>query len=195
MECTNRLTQDLTSFKHWCNINKLTLNVKKTKYTVFGLRSQAKQIRHHVLYIDDIKIDGVPTYKYLGITLDANLTYNRHLENIIKTISYKSLLLAKMRKYITREVAITIYKTMILPVLEYGDILYDGTNMKLIGELQILQNRCLRTCVLRNQHIPTIRLHEICNIANLKMHRTMHLQLYMYKQKHNLNIQFDVFLS
>ena len=91
-ECTNRLTQDLTTFKHWCNMNKLTLNVKKTKYTIFGLRSKTRNLRDHTLYMDDIQIDRVPSHKYLGITLDANLTYNRHLENIIKTISYKALL-------------------------------------------------------------------------------------------------------
>ena len=77
---------------------------------------------------------------------------------------------------------------MIVPVLEYGDTLYDGANLKLTGKLQILQNRCLRTCLMPNQHIPTIRLHEVCNIAKLNMRRKMHLQLYMYKQKTNLGI-------
>ena len=96
LECTERLTKDLTTFKKWCNRNKLTLNVKKTKYTIFGLQSQTKHLREHALYIDDIKIDRVHTYKYLGITLEANLTYSKHLENLIKTISYKALLLAKI---------------------------------------------------------------------------------------------------
>ena len=64
-------------------------------------------------YIEDIKIDKVHSYKYLGITLDMNLTYIKHLENVIKTISYKALLLAKMQRYITQEVALRIYKSMI----------------------------------------------------------------------------------
>ena len=89
---------DLDTFKHWCNRNKLTFNVKKTKYTIFGLKSQTRQVREHVLYIGNVKIDKVPNYKYLGITLDANLTYSKHLENVIKSISYKALLLAKMQK-------------------------------------------------------------------------------------------------
>ena len=186
--CTQRITEDLSLFKLWCNRNKLTLNVKKTKYTIFGLKSKTKRIFDHSLFIDNIKIDRVHSYKYLGITLDMNLSFNRHLENLIKTISYKALLLAKIRKYITQEVALQIYKTMILPIMEYGDILYDGSNQKLTGKLQVLQNRCLRTCLLPNQHLPTIRLHEIGSIANLKMRREMHLQLYMFKQKSNVNI-------
>ena len=186
--CTVRLTNDLSTFKQWCNLNKLTLNIKKMKYTIFGLRSHTKHFREHVLYIDNIKIDRVHTYKYLGITLDANLTYSKHLETDIKSISDKALLLAKMRKYILQEVALRIYKTMILPVMEYGDILYDGASKKLTGKIQVLQNRCLRTCLLPDQHIPTIRLYEICSIANLNMRRRIHLQLNMYKQKNNLSI-------
>ena len=105
-DCTTRLNTDLSTFKHWCNMNRLTLNVKKVKYTIFGLRSKTRHIGNHELYIDDIQIDRVPTYKYLGVTLHTNLTYYRHLENIIKAISYKSLLLAKMRKYIIQVVSL-----------------------------------------------------------------------------------------
>ena len=54
---------------------------------------------------------------------------------------------------------------MILPILEYGDILYDGTSIKL-----------------------TCKLHDVCKIANLKARRKMHLQLYMFKQKNNPEI-------
>ena len=68
-----------------------------------------QDICDHSLYIDNIKIDKVSTYKYLDITLDSNLTYNKHLENTIKTILYKALLLARMRKYITLEDAFRIY--------------------------------------------------------------------------------------
>ena len=56
-ECTQRLTEDLSTFKHWCNRNKLTLKVRKTKYTIFGLKLQTRHIqdqRHNmamILYI------------------------------------------------------------------------------------------------------------------------------------------------
>ena len=151
-------------------------------------KSQTRKIPNHTLSINGRNIDKVSTYKYLGITLDMNLNYNKHLENVIKSISYKSLLLAKIRKYITQDVVIRIYKTMILPVLEYGDVLYDGANKKLIDKLKTIQYRCLHTCLLPQEHIPIIRLHEICGIGNLGMRRTMHLQLYMFKQKHNVDL-------
>ena len=48
-DCTNRLETDLSTLKHWCNMNKLSLNVKKTKYTIFGLRLKTRLIGNHEL--------------------------------------------------------------------------------------------------------------------------------------------------
>ena len=185
---TEKICTDLSSFKNWCDMNKLTINVKKTKYVIYGLKSQIKDIRAHRLYIDEQVLDRVNSYKYLGVTLDACLTYNRHIENCLNIASHKLFLLSKVRKYITFEASLRIYKTMILPIIEYGDILYDGSNHKLLSRIQTLQNRCLRICNFEPYHVPVIYLHEIAQIAKLNYRRNMHLLLFMFKQKTNMNI-------
>ena len=101
-----------------------------------------------------------------------NLNYNKHLQQL----------------YYCRCSSSNVYKTMILPLIEYGDILYDNSNTKLTKKLQTLQNRCLRICSLEAYHVPVIYLHEISNIARLDLRRKMHLILYMYKQKRNISI-------
>ena len=72
------------------------------------------------------------SYKYLGMLLDATINYNCHLNSCLNLASYKIFLLLKIRKYITFEVANRICKTMILRIIEYGDILYDGSNQELL---------------------------------------------------------------
>ena len=117
-----------------------------------------------------------------------NLNYNKHLENCLKLISHKVYLLSKIRRYIDTHTAITIYKTMILPIMEYGDIIYEGANQKILYDLQTTQNRSLRICVQSNHYTSTLLLHQLCNINKLKERRIMHLNLYMFKQKGNVNI-------
>ena len=56
---TERVCTDLKSFKKWCDKNKLTLNIKYTKYVTFGLRSQTRKITNHPLSIDNIRIERV----------------------------------------------------------------------------------------------------------------------------------------
>ena len=187
-QSTIDLQTDLSNFKKWTDKNQLTMNVKKTKYVVFGLKSKTRKVGNHSMFINDHRLERVTSYKYLGLTLDMNLNYNKHLENCLKLISHKAFLLNKIRLYIDTNTAITIYKTMILPILEYGDVIYDGANQKLLNDLQTSQNRILRICLQRNYYTSTILLHRICNINKLKDRRVMHLNLYMFKQKGNVDI-------
>ena len=158
------------------------------KYVIFGLKSQIKNLVGIDINIDRRPIDRVTSYKYLGVTLDATLNYNNHLNNCLSLASHNIFLLSKIRKYITFEAATRIYKTMILPIVEYVDILYDGSNLYLLNKLQTLQNRGLRIVYNMQFHVPVISLHEMCDIAKLTWRRNMHLLLYMYKQKNNMNI-------
>ena len=84
--------------------------------------------------------------------------------------------------------AVTIYKTMILPIIEYGDILYMGANQKKMHDLQLAQNRILRTCLYEDRRANIDLLHQHCNIARLQERRLLHLNLFMYKQQHNVEI-------
>ena len=60
------------------------------------------------LNISNTPIDFVFQYKYLGVTIDEILSFNAHLNNTIKLVSHKILLLHKIRYYITEDTAIRI---------------------------------------------------------------------------------------
>ena len=125
--CTVLLQQDFQGFKMWCDRNQLTMYIKKTKYVTFGLKSQTRKLSKHNFKLNDMKIERVVTYEYIGVILDVNLNFNKHLENCLKLISHKAYLLSKIRNYIdVKYTAVTIYKLMVLPIIEYGDILYEG---------------------------------------------------------------------
>ena len=103
-------------------------------------------------------------------------------------ISYKCLLLSKLRKYIDVHTATVVYKSMILPIMEYGDIIYGGAKGKLIQKLQKTQNRILKICLYTNVYIETDRMYELCKTSKLELRRKVHLNLYMFKQRDNINI-------
>ena len=67
--------------------------------------------------MNNIKLDKVASYKYLGIQLDMNLTFHKYLRECIQRAGFKIHMLSKIRCYLDTNTAITIYKTMILPIL------------------------------------------------------------------------------
>ena len=77
---------------------------------------------------------------------------------------------------------------LILPIVEYGNILYDGSNQTILAKMQTLQNRGLRNVYYKQYHVPVILLHEVCELAKLNLRRKMHLLRYMFTQKSNVDI-------
>ena len=77
---------------------------------------------------------------------------------------------------------------MVAPIMDYGDIIYAGSNLNNLDKLQKLENRGLRICANENFYIPVILLHQRCSIPNLVTRRTCNLRKYMYKQQNNDDI-------
>ena len=131
------------------------------------------------------KLIRVPYYKYLGVFLDTSLNFNKHVEVSKKLTCHKLYLLSKIRKHINEFTATRIFQSMIAPLIDYGDIVYSGTNNKNLDKLQSLQNRGLRICINANANLTKDLLHQRCKIPLLDIRRMYNLRKYMFKQKDN----------
>ena len=130
-------------------------------------------------------LDYVSYYKYFGMTLDSSLSFNKHVNNVIQSAAHKMYMLGKIRPYITNNACIQIYKSMILPYIDYGDIIYASTNQLNLRKIQSLQNRCLKICLGLRHTTPTQNLSSSAQVAHLNKRRTAHLRNYMFKNKTN----------
>ena len=74
----------------------------------------------------DTMLDNVAMYSYLGVIIDNALTFNEFLKGKCDKINLRLYQLIKMRKYITSDIACTIYKQVILPLMDYADFLIDS---------------------------------------------------------------------
>ena len=92
------IQSDLNSLYTWCNRNKVTVNCKKTKFCLFGMRSNIKGSRmlDVRLSLNANILERECSYKYLGLILDEHLNYNKHIKEMTKLISHKLYLLSKI---------------------------------------------------------------------------------------------------
>ena len=170
-----QLQTNLDKFSKWCRVNKLTINTKKPKLMVFGSRSKVKRAKNIKIKLAGDRLKKVPTYKYLGLVLDSTLNYNHHISYVIRTVLYKLMMLAKLKKYMNDDVALQIYRSMLLPYLDYADVIFYKSNSGDLEKLQRLQNRCLRLCCSRVRNANSDRLHKLNAIPFLKDRRKTHL--------------------
>ena len=177
-----KLQPVLNKFSKWCLENKLSLSTTKTKQMIFRTRHKVKKAnkaKDTVLKIVDTPIQIVPTYKYLGITLDSTLSLNYHVKSVVNMVAYKTVLLGKIRRYLTEEVAPKIYKIMILPYFDYGDIIYGCSGQDGLDKLQRVQNKCLKMCKGFNIRFGTKELHTV---TKLEARRAAHINNFMFSR-------------
>ena len=185
---TEKMEEDLSIVAKWLVRNKLSLNVKKTKYMVYGMKSQIKKIIYHRLRIDDLEIERVHNFKYLGVHLDTCLTFNKHIDCIYTIFAHKLGMFVKIRFYLNVDDMLLMYKMYILPYVDYGDVLYEAANQAKLEKLQKLQNRGLRLVLRVEDRVPVILIHQQAKISKLNARREAHLRQFMFKQQGNMSI-------
>ena len=85
------IQSDLNKLVEWCAGNKLTINGKKTKYCIFGMRSNVKRSKSTdtILSLNNDILDRVCSYKFLGFILDEHLNFNKHITELCNLVTHK----------------------------------------------------------------------------------------------------------
>ena len=100
------------------------------------------------LFVDNYRIRRVASTESLGLTIDENLTWGKHIDNISKKVSSAISALIRIRNFISKETAVKVYQGLIEPYLTYCASVWDGMGKELSEKLLKLQNRAARviTC-------------------------------------------------
>ena len=178
----------LDSTNLWCEENLLTVNCKKSQWMKTSIVH--KHTPDNLFRLGQNILDQVNEYRYLGLTLDTDLNFKSLRENLYKRVNLKISFFKKIRRYIDIKMAATIYKSMILPIIEYADFVYDHSIKYVDKKLQTLQNQGLS--VVYNQHILPFAqqdsieiLHCNAKLYRLYYRRKLHLLSFAYKLSQN----------
>ena len=176
------LRLELAMVSEWLAANKLTLNVAKTKYVIFGKNRQLTNLPNFNLRINGETLKGVPEMKYLGVTLDANLSFNKHIEIVHAKAVNKLGMLRRSRDFLDRKSALTLYQSLVLPQLSYCDTVYETTSAANKDKLQKVQNSALR-CILKcSKRTSITSMHDELKILTLAQRRELNMAVECYKQ-------------
>ena len=137
------------------------------------------------MYCNEIEIQYVYIFNYLGIKLDNKLDFEAHAKECLRLVSHKLYLVSRIRNIINNIQALTIYKSKILPYFDYGDIFYNNTYVRTTNKLQKLQNRAIRLCLGHDSRYNVALLHQESKIPRLENRRHVHLLNFIYPRSRN----------
>ena len=100
--------------------------------------------------------------------------------SLYKVFSSKLKQFQRMRSFLNVKAAVLVYKSMLLPILEYGDVFLSAASAADRKKLQVLQNRGLRCALNKGIETSSDSLHTEAGILKLKYRREQHLLNFMY---------------
>ena len=171
------IQETLNQINNWCREWGLTPSPTKSASIIFT-PPRTQYLTPPRLTLNNQVIAYEKHYKYLGITLDCNLSFTKHFNdikqrcarriNILKCISGKDW-------GSDRATLLRLYTSLIRPILDYNAFLFDDIASEKIDSLQIIQNSALRIVTGALRTSPIFNLHIDTNIPLLDRRRKYQL--------------------
>lgn len=174
---------DLNQISAWCYTNKLSINTGKTQVMYLGANQRVtSRLKPPILTLNGTPLQTTYQYKYLGLTLTPELTFEGQTQKSIGLVTSKINTLAYLRKYVGVATSLQIYKTTILPLMEYANITYTLVPAQLRKKLQRLQNRALKIIFKKHDSHMLPDLHTQAKLTSLDQRASRQLTCLMYKR-------------
>ena len=177
----------------WCQRNRLSINVKKTKLVFHPATQSAVNDVNNVITMQGTTVDYVLSYLYLGVDIDNMLTFKKHFSNTFKNVSHKLSILRKIRYMINIKAALDVTKTMLCSIIDYGNIFLSSIKEVDLNDLQTLQNNAIRCCYQisdpRDEHILDLHVRANMKLVNIRRQKQILTCLWRNIQKGVVNIK------
>ena len=165
----------------WFATNKLTLNVNKSKVMYFGTKRQLDMCTDLIIRHRGKELEKVDSYKYLGVVLDSQLSFSDHVTHIRNKTVAKIRVLGGVRGFMDQSTAHMLYKTLVQPLFDYNDYIFENLSYRDQYSLQKLQNTCFRNVLKTGWMTPSSQMHSELKQLKLSDRRFFHTCCEMYK--------------
>ena len=137
------INEEIPKFTQWLMVNKLTLNIDKTKLILFKPRQKRTSVQIRIK-INNKDIEQVKETVFLGVVLDEHVTWRSHINYTANKISKSIGIIRRSSFFLKKESLRILYFSMIYPYLQYCNLVWANTYQTTISRLSILQKRIIR---------------------------------------------------
>ena len=182
---------ELNKISEWLKLNRLTLNVQKTKYMLF--KTSKKKVQTLLLQMDNKIIDKVLDFNFLGIHFNEQLNWKSHIDKLSVKCCRILGILNRLKRILPLNIKIILYNSLMLPHLNYGITLW-GFKCERILKLQKKAARILSASKYSAhteplfKNLKLLKIEHILKLHELKLYyKFIHIRLPVYLQ----NLKLD----
>ena len=149
--------------------NKISLNAAKTEIIIFR-RKKTQILKKFNFRLSGQKIELTDQVKYLGILINSTLTWDTHLNELIKKLNRAVGLLAKIRHYTPKFLLKGIYYSLFNSHLIYGCQVWGQkeNESQILKTIGALQDKAIRIINFLPNETPVQNIYKNDKILKIK---------------------------
>ena len=175
----SQVQQAMDTIMQWSSVNRMKINEKKTKEMVISFSKVPPSIPNVV--VNGTELERIDHAKLLGVWISNTLTWEFHIEYIVKRAQQRLFFLNMLRRArVSPRDVVQIYCSKVRPVLEYAcPVWHGGITTEQSDSIEHVQERAMRIAypdmdyelALQEANIPTLRerRHNQCKDLFMKM--------------------------
>ena len=176
---------ELERISKWFYDNKLVLNADKTQFMVFCRKGIQIPPQLNQVVVNNSIIKRTSSTKYLGMIVDDKLTWRKHIDNLVNSITKTSNAFKILKHWVPSTEKLKLYYAYVHSKLRYGLLLYGTAPKKCLKKVQTAQNKSLKILYNLDPLTPTKLLLKKYKLLSVKdLHRLSQIQL-IHQQKHD----------
>ena len=165
----------------WFKANKLTLNASKSQYLIFHRKQKTVPLFSHKLYSNNVELNRVYNTKFLGVILDANLTWDLHISNVARKLAKYAPLIRKLRNLLTHKALLLIYNCLVYSNMIYLNSVWGYCSQSASNPLIITQKKIVRAIAGARRNSHTQALYSHYRLLNFKSINKYMVAIFVYK--------------
>lgn len=180
------VTEECKSILKWIKVNKLKLNINKSKLIIFQNRSVVTNF--HPVIFGDQPMERVAYTNFLGVIVDEYLNWKMHIQSVCLKLSKICGIIYRIRHQLTKEAMVCIYYSLCYPHITYCLSVWGCTWPSYLVNVSIAQKRILRTIYFKGKYETTEPIYAELNLLNFYSIHKYFLLLTIFK---SINVQIN----
>ena len=177
-------SENFEKIYNWFLANQLELSLEKSHFIIFHSKRKKMPFQVDRIHFGNKSIPRVNFTKYIGMTIDEHLSWELHVDGILKSLYKYYRLFYHMRHFVNKSLIRTIYYSCVYSRIQYGIEVYGTCKMGLINKLQINQNKLLRILGCKDRYYNSQLLHKEYGILDITGIRDMLILKFVYSCVH-----------
>lgn len=172
------LDNNVLKLQNYLFQKKQVLNPTKSYFMLFHKKQSINL--EHIVKLPISSLERVSSFKYLGLELDESLSWGQHILKTYEKVNKRSWIIRSLRPSLDIPTLTLLFKSIIQPLYDYGDILYGTASASKLNKLQVQQSAICKIITGQPRRSSASTALETLSVLKLQQQRYLHIAAFMH---------------